>query len=296
MTLIPRAEYVIPLVVVLGAVVLGASEFMVAFEFVPAGGEPLRDATNADRHGYAMLVLAVSCLVALAGTLLSGARVAAVATAGLGGIALLLFLVVDLPDANKLGDLDDPLYGLAAARAEPQPGFWLEGLGAAALAFGGGALLTLSEAQLLAPLARWRRRGETEAHGAGAGAGAGGSGAAGATGERMESRTAGAAGERADGGPADSGRDRGSSASRSSRRRAARSGRGLRGSATPSSEPEADPAAGEARQPEAPSRDPRRAAPDGDQDRAPDSVPDTWQPPGPSPSSPGRRPRRSPRQ
>ena len=82
----------------------------------------------------------------------TGARPAAYAVAGLGGIALLLFLIVDLPDAGKLGDLEDPIRGFASARAEPQEGFWLEAIGAVFLALAGGAFATLTPEQLRAPL------------------------------------------------------------------------------------------------------------------------------------------------
>ena len=61
-----------------------------------------------------------------------------------GSSPLLLFLIVDLPDAGKLGDLEDPVRGIASARAEPQAGFWLQALGAVTLALGGGAFATLS--------------------------------------------------------------------------------------------------------------------------------------------------------
>jgi hypothetical protein len=170
---LPRAEIVLPFVIVLGATVLIASEFMVAFEFTPPGGEALREQTNADRHSYAMALLAIGALMAMATALVlsgrdrsddmigqvglrSGARAAAFATAGFGVVALLIFLVGDLPDAGKLGDLSDPIRGFASVKAEPQAGFWLEAIGAVTLAVGGCAFATLSPEQLQAPLSRQR--------------------------------------------------------------------------------------------------------------------------------------------
>jgi hypothetical protein len=155
---LPRAEMLLPFVIALGAIVLIASEFMVAFEFTPPGGEPLRDVTSADRHNYSMLILGIAALIAMFVALATGARPAAYAVAGLGAVALLIFLVADLPDAGKLGDLSDPIRGFASARAEPQAGFWLEAIGAVTLAIGGGAFATLSSEQLRAPLGR-RRKG-----------------------------------------------------------------------------------------------------------------------------------------
>ena len=40
---LPRAEVLVPIAVALGAVVLAASEFMIAFAFTPPGGEALRE-------------------------------------------------------------------------------------------------------------------------------------------------------------------------------------------------------------------------------------------------------------
>jgi hypothetical protein len=154
MSRLPRAEIVLPVVIVLAAAVLAASEFMVAFEFTPPGGEPIRDQTNADRHGYSMLILAVAAVVAMSVAIATGAKVAAYAVAGIGAVSLLLFLLLDLPDAGTIGALED----FVTAKAEPQAGFWMQALGAVGLAFGGGAFATLSSEQLQGPLSRRRRR------------------------------------------------------------------------------------------------------------------------------------------
>lgn len=143
---LPRAELVLPFLIVLGAVVLGASEFMIAFEFTPPGGEVQQEQTVADRHSYAMLVLSVFALIALVGAIAGASRPAAFAVAAAGGIALLMFLVLDLPDAGKIGPLED----FITAKAEPQIGFWLEAIGSVALGLGGAAFATLSSEQLVA--------------------------------------------------------------------------------------------------------------------------------------------------
>lgn len=175
MRFLPRAEITLPIVILAAALVLAASEFMVAFEFTPPGGEPLRDATAADRHGYSMLVLAICAIVATLIAITTGAKPAAYAVAGVGAVALLLFLILDLPDAGKLGDLEDPLRGIASAEANPQAGFWLQALGSTVLALGGAAFATLSPEQLRALP---KRLGV----GAGTGAGDGDAGDAGPSG------------------------------------------------------------------------------------------------------------------
>jgi hypothetical protein len=154
---LPRAEIVLPFVIALAASILIASELMTAFEFTPPGGEALREVSSADRHDYSMLLLGLFAVIAMLIAITTGARPAAYAVAALGGIALLMFLIMDLPDAGKLGDLEDPIRGFASARAEPQEGFWLEAIGAVFLALAGGAFATLSSEQLKAPLARFNR-------------------------------------------------------------------------------------------------------------------------------------------
>jgi hypothetical protein len=149
-----RAEVVLPATIAAAALALGISEFMTTFQFGPPGGDPLREVTAADRHGYAMLLLAVFALAAMIIAVLSGMRMAAWATAGFGVAALILFLVIDLPDVNELGDIEDPNFGLASARADPQPGFWLEAIGAVVLGLASVAFATLNSEQLQAPR-RW---------------------------------------------------------------------------------------------------------------------------------------------
>lgn len=157
---LPRAEIVLPFVVVLGAVLLASSEFMTAFEFTPPGGEPQDSVSSADRHGYSMLILAICAIVATVVAVITGMRPVAVAVAVIGGVALLLFLILDLPDAGTRGSLED----FVTARAEPQAGFWLEALGATILALGGAAFATLDPDQLRA-LRRARGRRHSEATG-----------------------------------------------------------------------------------------------------------------------------------
>lgn len=160
MNRLPRAELVLPIVILLAAIVLAASELMTAFEFTPPGGEPLKEVSNIDRHHYSMLILALAALVATGFAISTGSKAAAYAVAGLGAVALLMFLIIDLPDAGKLGDLEDPIRGFASAKAVPQTGFWLEAVGAVFLALAGGAYATLTPEQLRAPLKAGMRNGE----------------------------------------------------------------------------------------------------------------------------------------
>ncbi len=102
-----------------------------------------------------MLVLAIFAVASLVLAVATGQPAWAWATAGFGIAALILFLVVDLPDVNKIGDVSIPGgFGLTSAEAVPQPGFWLEAGGAIVLALASIAFATQAAEQRQAPK-RW---------------------------------------------------------------------------------------------------------------------------------------------
>ena len=150
---LPRAELLLPLVILIAGVTLGISQFMAIFELTPPGGEPLREQTR---------LRPARLRAAPARDLQPGqhrdrgdprVRESPPTPRAIFGVAaLLLFLLIDLPDAGKLGDLEDRVFGLASVRTEPQMGFWLEAIGAVALALATGALATLKPEQLRAPV------------------------------------------------------------------------------------------------------------------------------------------------
>jgi hypothetical protein len=161
-TEVGRLTRLLPLACLAAAICLFASELMTTFEFTPPGGEPLDSQDGADRHGNALALIAVFAVGALALAVFTASKPAATAVAVAGVIALLVFLLVDLPDANAVGTLDDERQSFFDAEAVPQGGFWLEMLGALALAVTGVALATLSPEQLAA-LRPPRRGGDSEA-------------------------------------------------------------------------------------------------------------------------------------
>jgi hypothetical protein len=145
----PPVQYLLAAACLFSALVLAASEFMTTFEFTPPGGEPLQASEAADRHAYALVILAAFAIAGLAAASLTGSKPAATAVAVAGGIALLMFLLVDLPDAGQIGTLDDPRQSFIDAEAVPQAGFWFELLGALSLAVVGTAYATLRPEQLM---------------------------------------------------------------------------------------------------------------------------------------------------
>jgi hypothetical protein len=150
----------LPLAVLVAAIVLFASELMTTFEFTPQGGEVQLEQQAADRHGNALIVIAVFAIIALAVAIFTGSKPAATAVAVAGVVALLVFLLADLPDANTTGTIDTD-QSFIDAEAVPREGFYTELLGALALSVTGIALATMSPEQLLA-LRPGRRKAASE--------------------------------------------------------------------------------------------------------------------------------------
>jgi hypothetical protein len=156
-----RAEHLLPLACAAAIAMLAASEFMDTFNLNGPGPTLEIRQSAVDQHHYALLVLAGFALVALLIAVLTGSKPAATAVAICGAGALLIFLLIDLPDAGRV----DTIANFTEAEAEPATGFWLELTGALVLAICGGALATLTPDQLRAfarsvegrgPSARWR--------------------------------------------------------------------------------------------------------------------------------------------
>lgn len=84
-------------------------------------------------HNYALLIIAVAALVMAYGAF-RGSRPAAIALAALGLFALLVVLLIDLPQVSEEG-----LYGrdYEQAKAQAATGFYVETAGAILLLFSG---------------------------------------------------------------------------------------------------------------------------------------------------------------
>lgn len=143
-------ERLLPLAVLIGAILLVAGELSDTFRFEGAGSVTLQTSGGGDRHHYALLVLGLFAIGALVVALLSGSKPAAIAVAAVGVTALLIFLIVDLPDVDKVGTFDDPSQAFLQAKAQPESGFWVELIGALVLTVCGGAMATLTPEQLRA--------------------------------------------------------------------------------------------------------------------------------------------------
>jgi hypothetical protein len=155
-----RTETLLVFACAAAAAMLGVSQFMDIFHLTPPGGEALQAITASDQHGYATVVLAgfalILIVVAIAYRGEQLGQVAAVGIAVCGLVALLIFLIGDLPKVNNVGTLDDPRQSFIDAEAKPVAGFWLELVGALVLTVCGAALATIGT----------ERSGSTESHGA----------------------------------------------------------------------------------------------------------------------------------
>jgi hypothetical protein len=144
---LPRTETLLVFACAGAAAMLGASQFTDIFHLTPRGGEALKAISAADQHGYATLVLAAFALILIAVFMAARGeqlgQVAAVAIAVCGVVALLIFLIGDLPKVNNIGTLDDPRQSFIDAEAKPVAGFWLELVGALVLTVCGAALATM---------------------------------------------------------------------------------------------------------------------------------------------------------
>jgi hypothetical protein len=96
-----------------------------------------------DRHGPALLIIAGFAALMIVGAL-RGARPAMMALAALGLVALLIAVVVDVPDLHKTGFVGE-VYEDAAAG--PKAGFYLETLGAVLVLASGVLMLLLPGAE-----------------------------------------------------------------------------------------------------------------------------------------------------
>jgi hypothetical protein len=161
-------ERLLPVACVAGGILLFVSQFMDILQLNSAGETAQDLITSADQHWYAMAVLGLYAVLATIGAVAAGSKPLAMSVAVAGIVALLLFLLIDLPDAGKTGTLNNDTVSFLTAKADPADGFWIELLGALVLAICGAALATLTSDQLadLRPKRRQRPKRRRRANAA----------------------------------------------------------------------------------------------------------------------------------
>lgn len=137
-----------------GALLLVLTELSTVLE-IRAGAVVLETQTGADRHSWALLVLAIAAAGLTVAAVLLRSRPAALALGAVGVVALLFWLVGDLPDAG-----DEGAYGIRYedAVAVSGPGLRLEVLGGIALVAAAVAALLAMRVREREPRARPERR------------------------------------------------------------------------------------------------------------------------------------------
>ena len=111
-------ERLLPIACIAGAALLIASEFMTTFRLDAAGETTLRLSEAADRHNYAMLVIGLFAIGAVVLAVYAGSKLVAIAVAVAGGVALLVFLLADLPDVVQAWDDRRPQPALPPGRGQ----------------------------------------------------------------------------------------------------------------------------------------------------------------------------------
>ena len=123
-----------------GAAALILAEFLTLYEVraattVPDGGS----SSVGGHHAYALLPIAIALVPMSIGAVRGGSLPAALATLVLALAAVVIVVLVDLPDVNETGLIGE---AYEEAQARPRAGFYVETLGATLVLV--GAVLTLA--------------------------------------------------------------------------------------------------------------------------------------------------------
>lgn len=148
--------------VLLGAMVAVASQFVAAYALEDQFGLTIETVTLFGKHGPFVVIASLGAVGALLWAILAGSRQALVPLLGMGIAILLVFLLVDLPDAGETGLYDTPGAGNLDATGTAAAGLWLELVGGLVIVLGAIALMALDRDTLRAirpgaPMTRRRR-------------------------------------------------------------------------------------------------------------------------------------------
>ncbi len=123
-----------------GAVLLVASELTTLYVVrVATSAIPVKSVATGSNHAYALIPIAVLAAALAWDGWRTGSRPAPVAIGALGVIALLIALLVDLPNAQATGLIATSATHSETAGASPRAGFYIETLGAVMLVITGVA-------------------------------------------------------------------------------------------------------------------------------------------------------------
>ena len=138
------------LTILLGAAVAIASQFVAGYELEDRFGLTIETVSLFGKHGPFVVIAALAALGALAWAVMAGSRQALVPLLGMGIAILLVFLLVDLPDAGDTGLYDTPGSGNLDATGAAAAGLWLELVGGLVIVLGTIGLMALDRTTLRA--------------------------------------------------------------------------------------------------------------------------------------------------
>lgn len=134
--------------VLLGAVITVVSQFVAAYVLEDRFGLPIETVSLFGKHGPFVLIAAIAAVVALVWAVATGSKQPLVPLLGMGIAIVLVFLLIDLPDAGETGLYDTPGSGNLDATGTAAAGLWLELIGGIVIILGAISLLTLDRQTL----------------------------------------------------------------------------------------------------------------------------------------------------
>ena len=129
--------------VLLGAGVTIASQFVAAYVLEDPFGLAIETVNLFDKHGSFVVLASLVAVGALIWAVLAGSRKALIPVLGMGIAIVLVFLLIDLPDAGETGLFDTPGAGNLDSTGVGAAGLWLEMVGGLVVILGSISLMTL---------------------------------------------------------------------------------------------------------------------------------------------------------
>jgi len=118
----------------LGSLLLLVAEFTSLYQVhVATSSMPVESVSGGSNHSYALVPIALLAAALGIGIFRTGSRPALLALGVVGVVALLIFLLRDLPQAEATGLVGSPTTHYINASATPSAGLYMESLGAVVL-------------------------------------------------------------------------------------------------------------------------------------------------------------------
>jgi hypothetical protein len=118
----------------IGALLMLVAEFTTLYQVhLATSSTPIKSVSGGSNHSYAMVPLAILGAALAVGVVRGGSRAALLAIGLLGVVALLIALLIDLPDAQATGLAGSAATRYVNASSTPSAGLYMETLGSVLL-------------------------------------------------------------------------------------------------------------------------------------------------------------------